>query len=222
MEDRFTHRFDERPEERHGVLAGHATTAYVTGAGHQGQQVVGFVGQRQPHHGRQYFGDAVGQRDRGTEVEHHHPAVISQQKIPGMGIPVHHARAGRGTELELGEQLTGQVAFLRRPVGRDPGQRAAVGPFGDQHLGGGGQHVRHPDQRVVAIRGGEDALGVRLGPVVEFADGALVQFVDHALDIGPGVQRLEKRRESSELPEVGTQSLVRARVLDLDGDLATV
>ena len=139
-----------------------------------------------------------------------------------MRVAVHHPDPRRGTELELREQLGRPVAFLLVCVRGHPAQCAAVRPLGDQHLGGGGQHRRDTNLRITGERGREHTLGVGLVPVVELGDGGVVQLVDHALDIGAGAQWPDQWRQTTKLPQIGPQGLVGARVLDLDGHLATV
>src|SRR5699024_2658932 len=59
-------------------------------------------------------------------------------------------------------------------------------------------------------------------PIVELGDGAGVQLVDHGLDVRARIQWPQERSETPELPEVGAQGLVGARVLHLDGHLPAV
>ena len=66
------------------------------------------------------------------------------------------------------------------------------------------------------------ALGVGLVPVIELGDRGVVQLVDHALDVRAGVERPEQWSQATKLPQVGTQCLVGARVLDLDRHFAAV
>jgi len=85
-----------------------------------------------------------------------------------------------------------------------------------------GDHLGDPDLGVVGQRGGEGALAVRLGAVVELLDHAVLQLVEQRAHVGAGYHHLQQLGEPLQGAQIGHQCLVGAGILDLDGHLAAV
>ena len=98
----------------------------------------------------------------------------------------------------------------------------AVEPFGDDHLRRARDDPPDRDHVVVGVGRGEAALRLGLEPVVELLAHPFLEFGQQRLDVQARGQPTEEARHSAELDEVGHQRRARARVLDLDGDLAAV
>ena len=75
----------------------------------QGEQIVGPVLERQPHHDRQRSGEAVGEPGHRAEVEHEQPPVVEQLEVAGVRVGVQQARPRRRRVVELGQQRGGVV-----------------------------------------------------------------------------------------------------------------
>ena len=111
---------------------------------------------------------------------------------------------------------------VRRGVGGaadERGQRRAVQPLRHQHLRRRGDHARHVQVLPAAVLGPEGALPVGLGAVVELLQRARPQLPHHRPRVETGHDQREQPGEPLENAQVRLQGLVRARVLDLDGDL---
>ena len=102
------------------------------------------------------------------------------------------------------------------------GQRDTVDPFADEHVVADADHARDADVRVAGVGGGESLLGGSFQPVIEFLSHPLPQFGEQRLDVQARHERAEKPREAAQLVDIADQRPGRARVLDLDGNLAPV
>ena len=79
------------------------------------------------------------------------------------------------------------------------------------------------DEVLVVVEGdGERALVVGLGQVVELLGGAVLELLEQRLDVETGRHGCEHLGHARDLVEVAHERFARARVLDLDGDLAAV
>ena len=113
------------------------------------------------------------------------------------------------------------VAASRGPAD-ERGQRRAVQPLRHQHLRRRGDHGRHVQVLPAAVLGPEGALPVGLGAVVELLQRARPQLPHHRPRVETRHDQREQPGEPLENAQVRLQGLVRARVLDLDGDLPPV
>ena len=216
-------RLGERGEVGDQVGAGHRRLRQQeTLVAQQGDEVVRPILQREPGHHGQRPGQAVGQpRDR-AEVEHQQPAVGQQLEVARVRVGVQQPRPGGSAVVELREQRPGLVALLRRTARDHLRQFPAAHPLAHHRARRRGHHPRHGDQRVAVEDLGEGALVRRLVAVVELLLHALAQLVDQRFDVLTRHQRLQQPAHPRQLPQVRPQRLLRARVLDLDRDLAAV
>ena len=82
--------------------------------------------------------------------------------------------------------------------------------------------MRHQDVGVAVVRRGERLLALRLELVVELLGDPGLELGDQRLDLEAGDQHADQPAHPADLGEVGQQGVTGARVLHLDGDLATV
>ncbi len=168
--------------------------------------------------------DPAGHRRDRAEVDHRQPAVGQHHEVAGVRVGVQQADPGGRGEHRLDDRVPVPVAA--RPARRVPRRAArrasasgrAVEPLRDQHLRRRGDHGRHVQVLAVGELGGEGALVVGLGAVVELLQRARPQLAHHRPRVEPGHDQREQPREPLEHPQVRVQRLVGARVLDLDGD----
>ena len=102
------------------------------------------------------------------------------------------------------------------------GERDAVKPFTDEHVVADADHTRDADVRVAGVGGGESLLGGSFQPVIEFLGHPVPQLGEQRLDLQARHERAEKPGEAAQLAQIADQRPARARVLDLDGNLAPV
>ncbi len=102
------------------------------------------------------------------------------------------------------------------------GQRDTVQPFADQHVVADADHTGDAHVRVAGVAGGESLLGGSFPPVIEFLGHPVPQLGEQRLDVQARHEPAEKPGETAQLAEIAHQRPARARVLDLDGNLAPV
>gem|GEM_PF-4682243 len=83
-------------------------------------------------------------------------------------------------------------------------------------------HTWDADVRVAGVAGGESLLGGSFQPVIEFLGHPVPQLGEQRLGVQPRHKRTEKPGATAQLIEIADQRPARARVLDLDGNLAPI
>ena len=83
-------------------------------------------------------------------------------------------------------------------------------------------HTRDADVRVAGVGGGESLLGGSFQPVIEFLGHPVPQPGEQRLGVQARHERAEKPGAAAQLVQIADQRPARARVLDLDGNLAPV
>ena len=139
-----------------------------------------------------------------------------------MRVAMHQPGSARRREVQRGHQDAGPIALRPAAAGDDPGQRRTADPLRDDDLGCAGDDARDQDVGVTGVRRGEATLRSRLQGVVQLLDDAGLEFGQQRLDVQPGNEDREHPGEPGQLVQVGQERRTGARILDLDGDLATV
>ena len=184
------------------------------------RQVGVFV--HEPEHPAEDGREAVWQPVDSAEVEHAEPPVGKQAEVARVRIRVQESDPGRTREHETDEHDARPVPLSGRAAGDDRGERDAVKPFADEHVVAGADHTWDADVRVVGVAGRESLLGGSFQPVVEFLGHPLPQLGEQRLDLQARHERAEEPGEAAQLAQIADQRPARARVLDLDGNLAPV
>ena len=142
----------------------------------------------------------------------------SSWKLPGCGSACSRPAARRRRVVQLGQQHGGVVALGLGARADDVGELPAGDPLRDHRLRRRRDDLRHAHLVVAREGGREGALVGRLVAVVQLLLHAIAQLRDQRLDLQAGHERLQHAAHARQLPQVGAQRLLGARVLHLDGD----